>query len=59
MVRRKNTLGTMMQSFILKNPGLWHEDIGEKHNVAVRHPELVKELAAKLEAVCANPKSRP
>jgi len=34
-------------------------DLGEKHNVAAQHPELVKELAAKLEAVCASPRSRP
>lgn len=35
------------------------EDIGEKHNVANQHPDIVKELAAKLEAIQATPKSRP
>ena len=63
----KPKAGPQVGKFTRIETGLWPqpqlynltEDIGEKHNVAGQHPELVKKLAAKLDAVCAKPQSRP
>jgi hypothetical protein len=35
------------------------DDPGETRNIASEHPERVKELAAKLETICSEGRSRP
>jgi hypothetical protein len=36
-----------------------HADIGEKHDLASQHPELVRELTARLQTIVDNGRSRP